>query len=127
MDFETYLRFAVALIFVVALIVLLGWMLKRYGIGGNGRPKAGGGRRLGVIEAAQIDARRRLVLVRRDNVEHLVLLGPSGETVVETGIEAPEGAAGPPVTEPDGNRGSFADTMRGLATGGRKRDRSDAT
>ena len=35
-----------------------------------------------------IDNRRRLVLVRRDDREHLLLLGPQGETVVETNIPA---------------------------------------
>ena len=50
-------------------------------------------RRLDVIEARAIDARRRLVLVRRDGVEHLLLLTPSGDTVVETGIVPPEGGS----------------------------------
>jgi flagellar protein FliO/FliZ len=42
---------------------------------------------LGVVEASHIDAKRRLVLIRRDGVEHLLLLGPTSETVIETGIE----------------------------------------
>jgi hypothetical protein len=36
--------------------------------------------------------RRRLVLLRRDDVEHLVILSPTGETVVETGIPVPPAA-----------------------------------
>ena len=31
--------------------------------------------RLGVTEQASVDSRRRLVLVRRDNVEHLIMTG----------------------------------------------------
>ncbi len=33
-----------------------------------------------------LDAKRRLVLIRRDNKEHLLLLGPDGDTVIETDI-----------------------------------------
>jgi hypothetical protein len=43
-------------------------------------------RRLKIVEFMPIDHRRRLVLVRRDDREHLLLLGPQGETVVETNI-----------------------------------------
>lgn len=44
-------------------------------------------RRLGVQEAASVDGRRRLVLVRRDNVEHLIMIGGPVDVVVETGIQ----------------------------------------
>ena len=87
MDFATLLQFALALVAVLLLIVALGWVLRRYGPGGAG-PK-GSGRRIGVLESASVDAKRRLVLVRRDGVEHLLLLSPSHETVVETGISPP--------------------------------------
>lgn len=87
MDLATLLRFAVALVTVLLLIVALGWVLRRYGPGGAG-PK-GSGRRIGVLESASVDAKRRLVLIRRDGVEHLLLLSPSQETVVETGISPP--------------------------------------
>ena len=33
--------------------------------------------------------RHKLMLIRRDDVEHLVIVGPTGETVVETGIKPP--------------------------------------
>ncbi|MBP1851000.1 flagellar biosynthetic protein FliO [Rhizobium halophytocola] len=42
--------------------------------------------RLQVLDAAAIDARRRLVLVRRDNVEHLVMIGGPTDIVIESGI-----------------------------------------
>lgn len=91
-----YLRFVAALLFVLALIGLIGWAVRRGGLAGGlvrglslGRAGADA-RRLDVIEARAIDARRRLVLVRRDGVEHLLLLAPSGDTVVETGIVPPE-------------------------------------
>lgn len=47
--------------------------------------------RLQVIDAAAVDTRRRLVLVRRDDVEHLILVGGPSDVVVESNI--PTGAA----------------------------------
>lgn len=43
-------------------------------------------KRLDVVDHANIDGRRRLVLVRRDNVEHLLLTGGPVDVVIETGI-----------------------------------------
>jgi hypothetical protein len=45
-------------------------------------------RRLAFIERAYLDGGRKLVLVRRDNVEHLILIGGPIDVVVETGIQA---------------------------------------
>src|SRR5580692_12290583 len=42
--------------------------------------------RLAVIEVAGVDPRRRLILVRRDNVEHLIMIGGPTDVVVETNI-----------------------------------------
>lgn len=42
--------------------------------------------RLGVIEFAHVDGRRKLVLIRRDDVEHLIMTGGPVDVVVETGI-----------------------------------------
>jgi len=44
--------------------------------------------RLTVIDYASVRGRRRLVLVRRDNVEHLVLIGGATDVVVESNIAA---------------------------------------
>ena len=38
------------------------------------------------MDHASVDGRRRLVLVRRDNVEHLIMIGGPVDVVVETGI-----------------------------------------
>jgi hypothetical protein len=43
--------------------------------------------RLGVIEQAAVDSRRRLVLIRRDGVEHLIMTGGPVDVVIETGIQ----------------------------------------
>jgi hypothetical protein len=44
------------------------------------------GQRLGVSEYYEIDKTRRLVLVRRDETEHLVLIGGGQDLVIESGI-----------------------------------------
>ena len=47
-------------------------------------------RRLDVVEQANVDGRRRLVLIRRDEVEHLIMTGGPVDVVIETGIGAPK-------------------------------------
>lgn len=89
MDFFTYLQFASALIFVIALIGALALLARRFGFGGAVNTKGAQARRLAVVEVRPLDAKRKLVLVRRDRVEHLVILGASGETLIEAGIPAP--------------------------------------
>ncbi len=84
MDFDLYLRFALALILVLGLIALLAWVLRRFGMG----VKMTRGRRLGVVEVQMLGPRHRLMLIRRDEIEHLVIVGPASETIVESGIPA---------------------------------------
>jgi flagellar biogenesis protein FliO len=75
----------------VALLVLVGvlWLVRNrapspFVRGGKGRQQ-----RLQVLDAAAIDARRRIVLIRRDGVEHLVMIGGPTDIVIETGIGDP--------------------------------------
>jgi flagellar protein FliO/FliZ len=49
--------------------------------------------RLAISEQATLDNRRRLVLIRRDGVEHLIMTGGPVDVVIETGIIAPPVAA----------------------------------
>ena len=87
MQWTEYLRFLMALIFVLALMGGLYLILKRLNL--SGLQLAGGKRRLQVVEMLMLDSRHKAVLLRRDDKEHLVILSASGETVVETRIEAP--------------------------------------
>ena len=48
-----------------------------------------------------IGPRQRLYLLRRDGVEHLVIAGPEGMSVVESGIAAPQEPAQVPIQVPD--------------------------
>jgi hypothetical protein len=49
--------------------------------------------RLAVMEQASVDRMRRLVLIRRDDVEHLIMTGGPIDVVIETGIAAPREVA----------------------------------
>jgi len=89
MDLDQYIKFIVVLLFVVGLIVAAAWLLRRIGLGGVSA-RASRHRRLGVVEVLALDAKRRLVLVRRDDREHLILLSATGDLVVDGG--APSGA-----------------------------------
>lgn len=89
MDLGNYLRFFAALLFVLALIGVATWLARKLGFGVRAGPRRGE-RRLSVVEVATIDSKHRAVLLRRDDTEHLVVLGATSDVVVETGIEAPE-------------------------------------
>jgi len=93
MDFDIVIRFILALLFVLALIGLFAWAARRFGLTSRIGPAMGKARRLRIVEVAPLDPKTRLVLLRRDDVEHLVLIGPGGAQVVESGISG-SGSAG---------------------------------
>lgn len=92
MSVENYLYAVLALVFVLALLGLLFLVLRRFGFGGAMPRNRGQRRRLALVEVLPIDAKRRLVLLRRDGQEHLILLGPDKDLLVES--VAPGSAAG---------------------------------
>ena len=79
------IKLIAALLFVLGLMGGLALALRRLGLSGA-LPVSPQKKRLRLIEALPLDGRRRLVLIERDEVQHLVILGANGETVVETGI-----------------------------------------
>ncbi len=101
-EMPTALKFFIAFAAVLALIALTAWVVRRFaadrlgGAGARGRQP-----RLAVIDAATVDARRRLVLIRRDNVEHLMMIGGPTDVVVEQNIVRAAPAA-PRAPEPNG-------------------------
>lgn len=84
MGYDTYWRFVLALAAVVALMAACAWVAKRLGLGGR-LAATGGRRRLAIVEVLPLDAKRRLVLLKRDGVEHLVLLGHTSDLLIECG------------------------------------------
>ncbi len=81
------LRVVIVFPLVLGLAVGCMWLLRRYGgsrVGGNAT--RGRQPRLAVIDSASVDGRRRLIIVRRDNVEHLLMIGGPSDVVVEQNI-----------------------------------------
>jgi hypothetical protein len=83
------LRIVVIVIVVLVLVGLVYWLVRRYASGGLGAIGRGRVPRLAIVDAMPVDGRRRLILLRRDNVEHLVLVGGSVDVVVEQNIQRP--------------------------------------
>ena len=77
MDWLDWARALFALIATLALIVGCAWGARRLGM-----LQANGQKRLRVSESLMIDPRRRVVIVRCDEKEHLILCGPGGDVVV---------------------------------------------
>jgi hypothetical protein len=79
-------RFFVAFLIVLGVIGAIWWIVRRFGSGRLGASTRGRQPRLGVIDHARVDNRRLLILVRRDNVEHLLMIGGPSDIVVEPNI-----------------------------------------
>jgi flagellar protein FliO/FliZ len=68
-----------ALIATLALIVGAAYVARRLGML---QPGAQGPKRMRVAETLLLDTRRRIVIVRVDDREHVLLLGPGGDLVM---------------------------------------------
>jgi len=87
-------RFFLAFLIVLGLIGATAWAVRRFGAGRLGGGSARGRQpRLAVVDYASVDGRRRLVLVRRDNIEHLMMIGGPTDVVVEANIVRATAAA----------------------------------
>lgn len=97
-------QFAIAFAIILILLVLLGLVLRKVW-GGRlvmpGSDRSGRSRqpRLGIVDVYDLDRQRQLLLLRRDNVEHLLLIGGPNDVVIETNIVRVAGARipAPPV------------------------------
>lgn len=101
MTVDMYMRSGLALLAVIVLLLGFAWVSRRFGLAGRIMP--GTRRRLAVVEALALDNRRKLLLLRRDRVEHLVLLGPDNAIVVERGIPASTEFSQDPADQPARN------------------------
>jgi len=93
MEYSDYLRFVAAFGFIIGLILVCAWGARRMGL----TPQIGAtenNKRLAVIETLNLDAKRKLILIRRDDKEHLLLVGETDMTI-EGGFDAMQ-----PVVQP---------------------------
>ncbi|HVW91117.1 MAG TPA: hypothetical protein VHB74_00775, partial [Devosia sp.] len=82
-----YLNAALALAIVLVLIFLGLWALKLL-FRASSTAVRGRNKRLAIVDTLAIDAKRQLLIVRRDNVEHLIMTGGPQDVLIESGIAA---------------------------------------
>src|SRR6476646_11263359 len=85
-ELPTPVNFIIAFVFVLLLIGAAAWLVRRFGAAQIDAATRGRQPRLAVIDSAAVDGRRKLVIIRRDNVEHLLMIGGPSDVVVETNI-----------------------------------------
>jgi flagellar protein FliO/FliZ len=88
MEFIDVLRYFGALLLVLGMVGGAGLLARRFGV--PGVTKSAAQKRLAVVETLMVGPRQRLFILRRDNVEHLVLSTPDGASVIESGIAVKE-------------------------------------
>lgn len=81
------------IVFIGALIVIGGLLLRGYMTTGSPTGAITGAffgpkpeKRVEIVDQYNVDGRRRLLLIRRDEVEHLIMTGGPVDVVIETGI-----------------------------------------
>ncbi len=82
---DPYINYIIIAGVVIAALILLVIVMRAFG----GRTRGRKGKRLGVSEYRELDKTRRLILIRRDDVEHLILIGGGQSLVIEQGIGGP--------------------------------------
>jgi flagellar protein FliO/FliZ len=99
-DLSVPVKFGVAFVVVLAVLGVGGYLMRRFTTGNLAVPgPRGRQQRLTILDSASVDGRRRLVLVRRDNVEHLLLIGGPTDVVVEPNIDRTGAAATAPLRD----------------------------
>jgi flagellar protein FliO/FliZ len=98
-DGGTLIGAVLALGIVLVLIVLAVWALK-FTFQASGNVARARNRRLALVESLPVDTKRQLLIVRRDNVEHVILTGGPQDVVVETGIAVEKAAVRHPPVVP---------------------------
>lgn len=88
MDVLDIARYLAGLLLVLGLIGAAGLATRKFGVPGFAKPNAT--RRLHIVESLMLSPRQKLAIIRRDGVEHLLLITATGATVVEAGFAAPE-------------------------------------
>jgi len=75
-----------AFVVVLMLIGVIAWVIRRIARERRGSAARTRQPRLAVLDTVMVDARRQLVIIRRDNIEHLLMIGGGSDLVIETNI-----------------------------------------
>ncbi len=101
------IKYVIAFAIIFVLLALFALILRRL-TGGRMSMTSERGRarqpRLGIVDVYDLDRQRQLILLRRDNVEHLLLVGGPNDVVVETNIVRVPGARLPSAASEAGER-----------------------
>jgi hypothetical protein len=62
------------------------------------------------VDVARVDAKRQVMIIRRDNVEHVIMTGGPQDLVIESGIAVSDAAPPPPVATPRPTRPRATET-----------------
>jgi hypothetical protein len=96
-------KYVIAFAIIFLLLALFALVLRRLTGGRLSLPSQDRGRsrqpRLGIVDVYDLDRQRQLILLRRDNVEHLLLIGGPNDVVVETNLVRATGARQPPADQ----------------------------
>src|SRR6266700_1326395 len=110
---EIIYSFFIALLMIL-LVVLMFWLTRERRFSGKKFGTAGDSQlRLAMIDAIAVDTCRWLVLIRRENIEHLLMIGGPEDIVVERNVHHPAGVASPHEGHVPRER-SLADVMRAV-------------
>ena len=114
MEIADISRIIYAFIGVLVLMAISAYLAKKLGLAGGMNLNAQ--KRLSIVESTTLDARRRLVIVQCDGQEHLLLLGPSQETVVMRNLPARKNApaSNDRANQPDVQIPTFAEAFKKL-------------
>lgn len=98
-------QYLLAFAIVIGLVALFGLLLRkltggRLRMSGANAPRARQPR-LGIVDIYDLDRQRQLVLLRRDNIEHLLMIGGPNDVVVETNIVRVAARAQAPSADPE--------------------------
>jgi hypothetical protein len=89
-------KYVIAFAAIFVLLALFALVLRRLTGSRLSLPAPDRGRsrqpRLGIVDVYDLDRQRQLILLRRDNVEHLLLIGGPNDVIVETNIVRTPGA-----------------------------------
>lgn len=108
---DDYFRVIFGLVAVIGLIGVAAVIARKAGVV-TLPTNVGRKRRLAVSESLPLDARRRMLIVRCDDREHLIILGPQSETIVDAGFDAQIAAE----TDEPTNRNPFAELRNAFNT-----------
>ena len=88
MEPSQYLQILLGLIIVVGLMILFGFILKKFNQAQSGM--MGKNNRIQIVEQRMVDHKNKAVIIRCDDKDHLVLIGQNGHTVIKGDLNIPK-------------------------------------